>query len=85
MSFTIKIEKPKDLQTVISRAKNDAQKYNIFYEGGNNSGRCSGYNFEGTYVVDGDFIIIEIKKKPVFVTKAIVEKEIRKYLSQNIS
>ena len=82
MSFTIKIEKPNDLQAVISRARNDTQKYNILYEGDNNRGSCSSHNFEGTYVVDGDFITIDVQKKPAYITKSRIEKEIRKYLSQ---
>ena len=81
MSFTIKIEKPKGLQAVISTAQKDAQKYNIVYEDDSNSGYCSGYGFEGNYVVDRDYIIICVKKKPAFVTKARIEKEVRKYIA----
>jgi len=80
--MVIKIEKSKDFQTVISTAKKDAQKYNIVFEGDNKSGYCSGHGFEGTYIVDRDFIIICVNKKPAFVTKSRVEKEIRKYFKR---
>jgi hypothetical protein len=49
-------------------------------EGDNNRGRCSGYSFEGTYAVGTDYITIDVRKKPIFISKARVEKEIRKYL-----
>jgi hypothetical protein len=81
-SATIKVEKPENLRAVVARLKNDAKRYNVFFEGGNYSGRGSGYGFDGTYVVDGNFITIDVRKKPVFITKTRVEKEIRKYLSK---
>ena len=81
MAFTIKIEKPKNLQAVLLRAKNDAKKHNIFYEGDTKNGHGYGYGFDATYAVNTDFITIDVEKKPWFVSKARVEKEIRKYLS----
>jgi hypothetical protein len=83
IAMIIKVEKPPDLQAVVVKARDDAEKYNIVYEGDSNSGYCSGHGFEGTYVVDRDYIVIAVKKKPAFVTKARVEKEVRKYFKRN--
>ena len=78
----IKVPKPKDLQALLDRAKSDADKHGILYEGDITAGHGSGMGFEGRYVIDADFIIIHVLKKPMFVSKAKIETEVKKYISQ---
>jgi hypothetical protein len=77
----IKIPKPNNLQALFERAKSDADKHDISYEGDNTKGHASGKGFEGSYTIDADFITIWVNKKPVFVSKAKIETEIKKYMT----
>ena len=81
MPFKIKVEKPKNFRAVISRAKKDAERCGISYEGNDKSGRIFGHGFEGTYAINTSFIIFTINEKPWFVNESRAEKEIRKYIS----
>jgi len=78
--LTIKVPKPNNLSALFARAKNDADKHSISYEGDINSGHGSGMGFEGSYTIDADFIIIQVLKKPVFVSKSKIESEVKKYI-----
>ncbi|MCL2355969.1 MAG: hypothetical protein FWC70_02260 [Defluviitaleaceae bacterium] len=80
--MTIKVSKPKNTQALLEKAKSDAEKYGISYSGDITGGRASGMGFEGSYTVDENFIIIEVLKKPIFVSGARIEKEVSRYISQ---
>ena len=80
MAFTIRLDRPKDLQAVFSKAKRDVDKRGISWSGDTQQGHCSGFGFEGTYVVDEGYITITVLKKPLFITKARIDKEIKRYL-----
>ncbi|MCL2409025.1 MAG: hypothetical protein FWC96_05350 [Oscillospiraceae bacterium] len=82
MEFTFKVDRPENLETVFSKAKSDAEKHNISWSGDIQRGKAEGSGFEGSYVVDSDGITICIIKKPAFVSKAKIEKEVRRYLMQ---
>jgi hypothetical protein len=79
--MTIKFTKPKNISALLARAKKDADKHGITYEGDINSGHGSGMGFEGSYTVNADFITIHVKKKPLLVSKARIEAEVKKYIS----
>jgi hypothetical protein len=78
--LTIKIPKPNDLQALFVRAKNDADTHGISYSGDIQSGNASGMGFEGHYAVDSDYIVIHVQKKPLFVSNAKIETEVKKYI-----
>ena len=78
----IKVPRPKDLQSVFTKAKSDAEKNNISWSGDINQGSGSGFGFEGDYVVDENFITVRVLKKPFWATNARIEKEVKSYLSQ---
>jgi hypothetical protein len=77
----IKIPKPNNLQELLERAKSDADKHDLSYEGDITKGHASGKGFEGSYTIDANFITIRVNKKPVLVSKAKIETEIKKYLA----
>ena len=83
MAVTIKAAKPKNLQAVLSKTKNDAMKYCFAFEGNGKHGHGSGSGFDGSYTVDRGIVTVCVLKKPAFVTKTGIEKIIRKYLAQN--
>jgi len=78
----IKVTRPQDMHALYTRAKNDAEKHGIKWTGDMQQGHGSGFGFEGRYVVDANYITVTVLKKPLFVTKARVEREIKQYVSQ---
>lgn len=81
MKLTFKADKPANLKAALARAKNDAAKRGIFCEGDAQRGRASGLGFSGVYVVGQDYITISVLKKPPFITNAMIERAVRKYLT----
>ena len=81
MSLTIKVAKPKNMQVLFSKAKNDAKKHNISWAGDIQQGHGTGFGFEASYTVDTDYITICVLKKPPLVSKALIERKIKEYLS----
>jgi hypothetical protein len=79
--LTLKFIKPKDMQALFSRVKNEASQNKISWEGDIHSGHCTGRGFEGTYAADADYITISVLKKPPFVSKSRIEGAIKEYLS----
>jgi hypothetical protein len=77
--MTVRIKKPKNLHSAFSRARADAVKHKIAFKGDERSGSGSGYGFAGSYRVYSDFIEIVVEKKPVFVTRERIKREIVKY------
>ncbi|MCL2387233.1 MAG: hypothetical protein FWC89_06745 [Defluviitaleaceae bacterium] len=84
MVITIKIPTPKDLHALYIKAKTDAEKHDISWSGDINHGQGSGWGFEGEYTVNAEYITVTVLKKPIWATKARIEKEVKKYLSQEI-
>jgi len=80
--LTIKVPKPQDLQAVLAKAKRDIETHDISWVGDSQQGQCSSRGFEGSYVVDADYITVTLTKKPLWVTKARIEQEVKKYLAQ---
>ena len=80
MPITIKIPKPKNMQALFSKARIDAKKHNISWTGDIQQGHGAGFGFEGSYVVDGDYITICVLKKPPLVSKALIERKVKEYL-----
>ena len=79
MPLTITIKKPEDLRSALIKAKHDANKHNIVFEGNERSGNGSGYGFKGSYKVYSDSVEITVQKKPPVITKSKIEKAIEKY------
>ena len=83
MAFSFKVDKPKDLQSTLSKLKSEAAKHHVHIEGDDRGGRGSGYSFSGSYAVHADCIIVNVNKKPFLVPNSLIEKKVRAYLSQD--
>ena len=80
--MTVTAAKPTNIEALYAKAKADALKHGIICSGDTTKGQGSGFGFEGSYVVTDTSIIVTITKKPMLATKARVEKEVKKYISQ---
>ena len=80
MPITITLSKPKDFQKTLLLLKDDAQKYNVSFNGKEHNGFASGYGFEASYIVLADKISITVHKKPLIVSASTVVKEITNYV-----
>ena len=83
--MTIKIAKPDNLQLLFTKAARDADKHGIIWHGDINSGHGLGLGFEGSYLVDENYITINVLKKPLYVSKTRIEREINNYLFQALN
>jgi len=79
---TIKVNKPKDINALFLKAKEDAQKHNITWTGDIREGHGSGFGFEGRYVVDENHIVITVLKRPLLASKSRIEREVKNYVMQ---
>ena len=80
--MTVTVERPKDIEALYTRTKNDAAQHNITWTGDMQKGHGSGFGFKGKYVVGADTITVTVLKKPLFATKSRVENAIRGYITQ---
>ena len=80
--MTVTVNKPKDLQALFNRAKQDAEQHKITWSGDINQGHGLGFGFEGKYVVGVDTITVTVLKKPMLATKSRIQNEILKYVAQ---
>ena len=80
--MTVKVRKPQDLQALYTRAISDAAKQGISWSGDMRQGRGSGFGFEGSYIVDAEFITITVLKKPLLISKSRIEKEVMEYVNK---
>ncbi|MCL2201478.1 MAG: hypothetical protein FWB75_05885 [Oscillospiraceae bacterium] len=78
--MTIKVNRPENMEALYSRCKRDAEANGIAVTGDMHKGSAKGFGFEGSYVVDENFITITLAKKPPFISKSRIEKEISNYL-----
>ena len=79
--ITVKVNKPKDMEAFFLKAKKDAGGTGITWSGDITKGQIVGRGIKGNYVVDTEHIIVHVTKKPPFLTKVRIEKEIVKYIS----
>jgi hypothetical protein len=79
MNLVIKVETPRNFHVAFQSAKSDALKNGIVFEGNEQSGRASGFGFEGSYTVHADSIEVRVEKKPFLVSEGRIKKEIEKY------
>jgi len=77
--MTIKVRRPQNLQALYTKAKNDAAEHGIIWTGDMQQGSGSGFGFEGSYIVDDEYIIVHVLKKPLLVSKSRIEKEVKEY------
>ena len=77
MAFVVVNNKPRNLQKTFDRVKREVEKYNGYLHGDLKKGRISSSGVEGTYVVTDTTVEITILKKPLIVTNAYIEKEIK--------
>jgi len=80
--MTIQVNRPKDLQALYTRAKGDAEKHGIKWEGDLQQGHGEGFGFEGRYNVGVDCITVTVLKKPLLVSKTRIQNEVKKYVAQ---
>ena len=76
---TITIEAKRDIETIISNAREAAAANGADFDGDATSGTFSGMGVEGNYRVNGETIEITITDKPFFLTWDIVENQISSF------
>ena len=77
----IKIKKPLNFHAILEKMKLDADKNKIKWTGNTQHGHVTNQVFEARYETDEQYIIIEIIKKPPFVSLAKIEREIQRFFS----
>ena len=82
MSFSFKIERPKDLIYVLSKLKSEAGQHNISFKGDEKRGSASGYGFVGEYTVYTDNIELTVHKKPFIVTEAKIKQTVKEFMAK---
>jgi len=80
--MTITVNKPKDINALFLKAKEDAEKHNITWSGDIHSGYGSGFGFEGRYTTDENHITITVQKRPLLASKSRIEREVKNYVMQ---
>jgi len=78
----IKIELSKELEQKIPFLEGEAKKHNITFHRAGGNGWGFGHGFEASYTVRADDILLTIHKKPLFVSKARVVKEVEDYVRE---
>ena len=78
----IKVNRPKNIQALFLKAKEDAANRDITWSGDLNQGHGSGFGFEGRYVVDENHITITVLKRPLLASKSRIEREVENYVKQ---
>jgi len=82
MSFSFKIEKPKDSRQTLKNVKSEVEKYKGSFLGDEKKGSVSASGVKGTYVVTNDAIEINITEKPFlypeFAVKGYILKTFKK-------
>jgi len=79
--ITIRTDKPKDMEAFFSKAKNDSKGNGITWSGDMSSGSIEGFGIQGNYIIDANYITVNITKKPPLISRALIEKEIVKYIN----
>jgi len=72
----------KELLKMTPFLEDEAKKHNIAYEKNDQSGYGSGHGFEASYKIEANDIVLIIHKKPFYVTKARVIKEVNDYVNK---
>jgi len=80
MPITINLSK--ELLKMIPFLEDEAMKNNIAYKKNDHSGHGSGHGFEASYTIGENNIVLTIHKKPFYVTKAMVIKEVNDYVKK---
>ena len=79
MPLTLKIPIPIDINSAFQKAKSDAIKHNIKFNGDEKSGTASAYGFKGSYTVHSDYIEIIVHKKPLLISENTIKNKIKEY------
>jgi hypothetical protein len=85
MALSLKVKKPENWHDVFQEAKSDATKHRIVFTGDEKSGSGFGYGFSGSYVVDDDFIEINVLKKPFPIPQGMIKKSVNNYCDELFS
>ena len=64
MSFSFKVDKPKDLRKILENLKKEIEKHKGSFAGDEKKGSISSSGVKGTYAVTDDVIEITITEKP---------------------
>ena len=79
MPITITAAKPKFPQKAVARARAEASKHRLFFEGNEYAGRGKGYGFDVGYTTTPTHITFTVHKKPFIVKESYVINEFNKF------
>jgi len=77
----VEVELPDDIQSLWDRACIKAKDNGVLIEGNMSKGHFSVKNVKVEYSVSGKKLTATADKVPFFITKKMVEKEIKKFLN----
>lgn len=66
-------------EIILNKAQEIAHANQVHFSADQAEGRFSGRGLEGTYRFQGDRLIVQVIKKPPFVTWKMVEKMMQKF------
>jgi len=81
MLFYFYVEKPNDFSEVFFKVQELLKKEGGEIRGDEQKGTILSHGVLGEYEVLEEYILIKIKKKPLFVPNKLIEKEIKKIFS----
>ena len=73
MSFSFKVEKPKNLRETLENVKKEVAKYKGSFVGNEKEGHISASGVKGTYVTADDAIELTITKKPFLLPEFAIK------------
>ena len=76
MSFSVFVQKPKDLHAALQKVKEEAINNNVSFSGDISGGRASGFGFDASYAVHPTNVEIIVHKKPLLMTESFVRGKI---------
>ena len=76
-AFEFAIEDDVDREAMIERARTEARSAGIVIQGDTAAGRFTG-TAEGTYIINGSTLTVEVTGKPAFVPWPMIESALRK-------
>jgi hypothetical protein len=75
----VKLNQPAD--QLIVRAQAGAEKNGVEFKGDAATGNFSGKGIEGSYLIEGDTLTIDITKKPMVMPWALIETSVKKFFA----
>jgi hypothetical protein len=81
MSKRIEVKLNQPAEQLIARAQAGAEKNGVAFAGDASTGNFSGKGIEGSYLIEGEMLKIDISKKPMVMPWALIETSVKKFFA----